>query len=929
MDAPICLRRGSFIRCAVLLGVLLVARSVVAREITEFEFNIERQQLQSAVKALATTGRVSIGIADQRLKNIQVGPVRGRFGTQEALLRLVMGTDLAFTLDDAGNYEIVRAQEIGRASSELAPRRRAAPGEPAERSVTVVATRIDAQPFAPLSVIFDSHSIDQLGYPSLGAVSQFHALPESVWGDGGQYADLHGLGVDASTVTINGRWAPVSASSGVAFDLNAISLSAVDHVEVLPESAAAERGVRAIGGVIDISLRRMPSAPIARVEYGVAAGGGAQRQMSLGVGMRASEFNASVLLDFFERDELPGESREFWRNQDFSRFGGSDWRSRASWPGNISSATGRDLPGLPSSYAAVPIGTSGNAPQISDFELTAGQLTLDSSRRHASILPAARRMSIVASADGPLGNAQGYAELIGVLRRADYRFTPPTLNGELVPATNAYSPFDEPVYISRLLHEFDARHVNLDSQWLRFATGLSGQLKSWTWELNALHSTESAVRWANNALDQTQVARALASPDPQTALNVFQEGPVGSTELLNSLIAPPNTVHLQSNATQLSTAMRGRVLSLDAGDVIASLSATWREESAYATRAVTIGQGELFVPLLRDVLGAHVSARWDRYSDVGRVFTSGYALKWQPLEPIQASLFYGTSFRPPSIQELAGPIYTTDVFVVDRQRRNEVTAVTVRGGSSSGLDSVRSESTALSVKVTPSSALEIEGVYWLKRVTDRIVTLPLSLVLDHEDVLGDHIVRDPPSAADLTAGRPGALRSIDVAATNLGRIDASGVDGQVAYQFNEQIGTKFSAAWIEKFDCTQLPGSMPVSRIGVANAKGTIPRWRLGAALYWQNDKASTSLSARYVPSYDDAIGDRRTGRHLRSQIWVDYRFSLDLERLVPRLGGMQGVTLSGGVLNVLDSAPQFSVAPVVERRSQAAIWLFETGKAV
>ena len=76
--------------------------------------------------------------------------------------------------------------------------------------------------------------------------------------------------------------------------------------------------------------------------------------------------------------------------------------------------------------------------------------------------------------------------------------------------------------------------------------------------------------------------------------------------------------------------------------------------------------------------------------------------------------------------------------------------------------------------------MRLRGVYWLKRVTDRIVTLPLSLVLDHEDVLGDHIVRDPPSAADLTAGRPGALRSIDVAATNLGRIDASGVDGQVA-----------------------------------------------------------------------------------------------------------------------------------------------------
>lgn len=74
MDALICPRRGTFIRCAVLLAVLVIARPVVATDLTEFEFNIERQRLQSAVKALATTGRVSIGIADKRLKNIQVDP---------------------------------------------------------------------------------------------------------------------------------------------------------------------------------------------------------------------------------------------------------------------------------------------------------------------------------------------------------------------------------------------------------------------------------------------------------------------------------------------------------------------------------------------------------------------------------------------------------------------------------------------------------------------------------------------------------------------------------------------------------------------------------------------------------------------------------------------------------------------------------------
>ena len=94
-------------------------------------------------------------------------------------------------------------------------------------------------------------------------------------------ATLRGLGPDQVLVLINGKRRHQSAlvhvngsigrgSTGV--DLNAIPVSAIDHIEILRDGAAAQYGSDAIAGVINIVLKGGVSQPEVTTNFGVSTG---------------------------------------------------------------------------------------------------------------------------------------------------------------------------------------------------------------------------------------------------------------------------------------------------------------------------------------------------------------------------------------------------------------------------------------------------------------------------------------------------------------------------------------------------------------------------------------------------------------------------------------------------------------------------------
>lgn len=117
--------------------------------------------------------------------------------------------------------------------------------------------------------IFDSRNIERSGAPSieqfirewLPMSSTASSLDQSVFiGGTASSMNLRGIGAAQTLVLINGRQAPMADlqlnSQSPQPDINGIPLSAVDRIEVLPSSASGIYGGNAVGGVINIVLKR-------------------------------------------------------------------------------------------------------------------------------------------------------------------------------------------------------------------------------------------------------------------------------------------------------------------------------------------------------------------------------------------------------------------------------------------------------------------------------------------------------------------------------------------------------------------------------------------------------------------------------------------------------------------------------------------------
>ncbi|HEX2493854.1 MAG TPA: TonB-dependent receptor, partial [Steroidobacter sp.] len=544
--------------------------------------------------------------------------------------------------------------------------------------VTGSRLKVPDREYAAHVVILDRVKIDELGVASVAELIRYvpqmpYAFADGFQFGGAQFAEMRGLGVDTTLVLINGRrTVPTAINVAVnAFDLNTIPLAAVERVEILSDSASAVYGADAVGGVINVVLKREIDRPVVEASYGTANGGGEEQRASLSSGYAGERAHASFVLDYFDRDFLLGEARARWADQDFRRFGGFDWRSSATHPGNISSRTGGNLPGLPSPFAAVPEGSSGVGLTPSDFLATAGVRRMASPFAWRSVVTQAERRSAAGLLEYDwTPSLTTFAELLYAQRTSVSQSEPATLTNARVPASNPFNPFGVDVSASYAFEGIGPRHTVAEQTLERALGGARGALGAWEWEAAGLFTQEDSSSWTDNAVNVALANAALASTDPATALNVFQDGPGGSQALLQSLLMRPLT-RVSSDGEQLSAFVRGPLFSMAAGEVQVVVGGERRKEAVDFdgavqldhTRTVEAGFAEVRVPLVGGEfrwpavheLSLTLAGRQDHYSDFGGTFNPQYAVRWAPHKDLLLSASYGTSFRAPAIFELFSP----------------------------------------------------------------------------------------------------------------------------------------------------------------------------------------------------------------------------------------------------------------------------------
>lgn len=170
-----------------------------------------------------------------------------------------------------------------------------------------------------------SISADSAGSIGTGFQSGFSA--------GGSAVSLRGLGVSSTLVLIDGLRSanfPLNDDGHNAYvDLNSIPFSLVDRIEVLKDGASSTYGADAIGGVVNVILKKHFTGIDGLVEGGVAERGDASHQraqLTLGYGDYDRQgFNVYLNGEYQRDGRVSNHSRGFpYNTQDLTSIGGLD-----------------------------------------------------------------------------------------------------------------------------------------------------------------------------------------------------------------------------------------------------------------------------------------------------------------------------------------------------------------------------------------------------------------------------------------------------------------------------------------------------------------------------------------------------------------------------------------------------------------------------
>lgn len=569
------------LRCLSVRGALSVFLALAAPTVlaqATYQFDLPAQPLADSLRAVGRQTGTNILFEPDIVRGISAAALRAQLTTSEALGRLLAGHELSIrhtaadtvvvqrvTQDTSsapdqgstssaptsiggtdGDTHLAQSESATRSVSAVpAQERSTIPTAETERvdlgEVVVTGTHIRGVESAGSNVIILSRDdIDSSGYATVQDV--LRTLPQNFGGgisedfstdasaqnlNFGTAVNLRGLGGDSTLVLVNGRRQPNGGLNGAFVDISSIAVSAVERIEVLTDGASAIYGSDAVGGVVNIVLRSDFKGAETRLRYGTLDGDADETQISQLLGTKwaegeSAEGNVLVGYQYYERKVLGRAERAYTASDDLTRFGGSDFRSFNSNPGNILD---------PSTFApafAIPAGQDGTS--LTPGDLLPGVVNFHESSEQGDLLPEQETQSAFLTA------SQGVGEGVELFMDARYgtRDTRQSISGASslldVPASNAFfvDPFGgSPSVLVTYNFLDDLGPITGTSTTDTLAGALGARVDlGQTWQTTVAGSYgDEDIHFRNvNLVDFGLLFGALASPDASVAFNPFGDG---------------------------------------------------------------------------------------------------------------------------------------------------------------------------------------------------------------------------------------------------------------------------------------------------------------------------------------------------------------------------------------------------------------------
>lgn len=760
-------------------------------------------------------------------------------------------------------------------------------------------------------------------------------------GAGSAQVDLRHLGSKRVLVLVDGiRWVNESSASGVSgsADLNTIPLAIIERIEILEDGASAIYGSDAIGGVVNIITRKKYDGASVHAKFGQYDEGGDTTDISMTLGGSSDEFSAVFGASYYKQKSISSSAYEQ------SAFpvpgGGLAYGSSATPQGrftfcdparpvgsygscsasqeffyDVTLNNGTTTPNWVSANPAA--GSYHDFSGADRFNYSAFNLLLTPSERKSVFMnvtyDVSENVSLHAKAmyNNRTSTNQAAPEPIFV---GPYAGTGGIADTIFISAANPFNPFGIDLnpasnfgWVTRRPVEVGPRIFNQNVDTWYFNVGLDGSFsagdKTFDWDMNYVHTENSAEQTFFNGYNMARIAVALGNPATCaatpgcTSLDLF--GGQGRP-MTQQMIDWIRTTQIDSSEQILdifSANLTGDLFSV--GDRTAGFAAgvehrrykgelnpdplrqTGESQDSFASPVsasynVSEIYAELNVPLAEtfDVSGA---LRYSDYSNFGGATTGKVGFRWQPVDDLVLRGTYSQGFRAPNIGELYGLTQfgatlvdpcgpTNGALVVDatnglnstpletacraqgvpngfRQANTQITTFT---GGNPNLNPEDSESYTFGVVYSPSWA---EGLSWSDR-------------MDFELSYYNHKI-------------DGAIQARDIQALLDSCLAAGGTDPTLCSPFNRPASGGGNLAPPNNF--LDNLGEIKTDGFDI-KANWSSPKWgmgRLTAAL-----QASHVLGYRAVDS-DGNVAQRTVGIEVNDSAIPDWQTNLQLGWLV------------------------------------------------
>jgi iron complex outermembrane recepter protein len=753
--------------------------------------------------------------------------------------------------------------------------------------------------------------------------------------------NLRGLSPYATLTLLDGHRIPPAGTSGSTVDPDSFPAIMLQRVDIVADGASATYGSDAIAGVANLILRR----DVEGVEVSAREGWAddyKEHQFGALIGHNWGSGQLTLGFENSYHSDLSGTKRSFFESDQTNR-GGNNYSSTQCNPGNIFiGGVSYALPGLapntanrcdPSKYQDI-------LPEINhnNVALDFDQKITDSISIYGDATYARRDFtSAVAQVTGPVEvpttNAFFVSPPGAVLSPCSP--APGAPNCEQVNyffgndlGNNAYSDGHSENYQATLgidFKIFNGWHLGFD--------GTAGKD----------HDRDLQTHELNNG----NLAAALASGDPTTALNVF--GGTNSAAVLNSVFANRFYAPGDTGEQVFEGKLDGALFHMPGGDVRAAVGGQWQhDELLYGINSGVPGGADL---MLRQSLNRHsvsgyaevlipffgadnampglqkleldVAGRYENYSDFGSTSHPKIGLNWSPVDGVTAHASYGTSFRAPLLSELVGPLQ--GVFVQTYSDPISPTGTSVGytlGGGNTKLQPETATTYSFGVDYQPIHDAKFSLNYFNIDYRNQISSYLSDLtILQQSEQLGSLITRCPSAQCTSLINQyvvPGPVFGpilanpsvfVNGVELNLGTTRTQGVDFVGNYAIpTDHSGTflvGLTGTYTFKYDVQFTPGG---PTFGELNNIGFPLRLRMRGNVGWNDGPISTLLFVNYENGYNNT--EVTPQEPISSYTTVDLNVIFDLGKAVSGAWA-KDLRITAHVDNLFDKDPPYVNIPI------------------